>query len=227
MFIHAVEPRLGKIEFLSYLILAPTRKNIQILMKQKNFILDLPPNPLLFRWDYPEARKCAGAYTASEKLPESLNGLPDNPALYRFFIYDGKSLKYAYVGETVNLTRRMGQYCGMIRRLLLLYCGANSVCIEKHPVRHIQYCMAHALLSPGYEIKLCWTDFLPNVDKRGRIAAERAEVAHIRDANPHTLLLTGLAGNFHTAPFNPLSTEWQNVHTRLANRIHTDRNEFL
>jgi|GEM_PF-6683606 len=195
-------------------------------MKQKIFTLALPSTPLVPNADYPARnQQQLGGYTASQRLPESLRGLPQQPALYRLFIYENGELKYAYVGETVNLARRMGEYSGVVRRLLLLHCGAPHVYMEKHPVRYIQYRIADALLNSGYEVKLYWTDLEPGLSKRERVAAERTEVEHLRSKGVG--VLTGL-GNFHSQPHEQLSAEWQKVQTRLAQRAYpARRGQFL
>lgn len=195
-------------------------------MRHRNFTLSLPSTPLAPNADYLLKRyEQFDGYAASQRLPESLHGLPQQPALYQLYIYENGKPKYAYVGETVNLARRMGEYSGVVRRLLLLHCGAPYVYMKKHPIRYVQYRITDALLNPSYEVKLSWVDLSPGLTKRERMAAERAEVARICSSGVEIL---NDAGNFHSQSPELLSVEWKRVHDRLAKRKYPGTaSEFL
>ena len=181
------------------------------------FTLALPPSPFANHPDYPVARKVPGATTASERLPLCLVGFPDIPAVYRFTIYIGPSVQRFYVGETIHFASRMEQYCGMIRRLLLLHQGVPNVVLEKHPMRHVQYFLASALLQVDARIELEWNWLSTALSKKQREALERAEQQRFQVVHSKAILIAGHAsGNFETHPPHPLSPHWTKAHDRIG-----------
>ncbi len=184
---------------------------------QTEFVLPLPGVAGSQHRDYPQSRTVTTALTVSERLPACLTGTRNKPALYRFLIHRGNRLEQFYVGETVHFATRMGQYCGMVRRLLLLASGAPSVVIEKHPFRHVQYHIASALLKKGHYVTLEWT-YLPSVvSKRGREKLEQQEQQRLGRRQRRAVLIAGKRrGNFETHRPPSMLPIWALVHSRLT-----------
>lgn len=180
------------------------------------FSIELPPAPFLVNRDYPMARNIPGATTVSERLPTCLAEANDIPALYRFTIYADGLVDRFYVGETIHFASRMRQYCGMIRRLLLLYHLVPQVIIEKHPMRHIHYYLANSLMSANSQIDLEWMELNLILSKTERENEERIERQRFQIEHPNAHLIAGHAnGNFETHPPNLMNENWAAVHGRL------------
>ena len=184
-------------------------------MQKITFTLPLPPCPFSVNDDFPDARHVLLATTASERLPECLKTAEDTPALYRFAIYAGNRVERFYVGETIHFRSRMRQYCGMIRRLLLIYYGVPKVVLEKHPMRHVQYFLANALQAEAL-VELEWRPLQQHLSKTQREEKEREEQKRFQGLHPTAKLIAGRAdGNFETHPPQPLPPTWRPVHARL------------
>ena len=182
---------------------------------KKVFTIPLPALPPVIHPDYPRARNVANAYTASERLPSCFTDASDEPALYRFYIFDGPTLVRFYVGETLRFATRMGHYCGMTRRLLLLKQRAERVVLEKHPMRHVHFFLAEALCHPRH-VEIEWTSLSSTLTKTQRVAAESDEQRRLQIQHPYAALIGGRGtGNFETNPQRPLSVVWNVVHGRL------------
>ena len=187
------------------------------------FTIPLPPPPPETHADYPQARKCATARTASERLPFCIRGECDEPALYRFYIYDESHLIRFYVGETIRFATRMGHYCGMTRRLLLLKQGEHSVWLEKHPMRHVHFFLAEALSHPR-RVVLEWSVLSRDLNKAKRVAAEHQERNRLQEKYPSAISIGGHGvGNFETNPNRPLVVQWASVHQRLLTKQNRTR----
>jgi hypothetical protein len=180
------------------------------------FSLPLPSKVALPNADYPLSRaKGVTALTASERLPLCLARARNRPALYRFLIYRGHALERIYVGETKHFATRMGQYCGMIRRLLLLAIGCTPVTVEKHPFRLVQFFVAAALLGKNPRVYLDWTYLPSNIKKLDRETLERTEQQRARGRlRPWHVIDGKRDGNFENGP-RPSCGPWDVVHGRL------------
>jgi len=179
------------------------------------FLLSIPELSVHTHRDYPWSRSNPTARSASERLPQCLLSVRDQPALYRFLIYRNTRLEQIYVGETKHFASRMGQYCGMTRRLLLLALGTTAVVIEKHPFRLVQYHLAASLLSKHHRIFLEWTYLHSKLVKRSREAFERDEQRRLSRRHTRSRLIDGKKdGNFENGPA-PLMPPWEAVHQSL------------
>ena len=184
-------------------------------MRSTDFHIPLPSAS--YSTDYPIARSHV-ATSASERLPISISRYKSYacPALYRFSIKKfGKTVAF-YYGETSDLSTRLSHYCGMVRRMLLLYGAIPNIFVEKHPMRHVHYHLANAVVS-GNSIELSvWR--LPMTSKVRRERLEQARRRKYALLHPHATVIHSKGkgiGNFESKPPIGMSPKWQNAHTRL------------
>ena len=188
-------------------------------MRSAPFVLPTP-GPVCCP-DFPRTRKChpTPARTTSERVPVSLQykGFV-GPALYRFVIYSpNQSVSAFYYGETGNLAKRIGHYCGMVRRLLALHTPGLLILVEKHPMRHIHYHLAEALLTPGAHVQFSsWR--LPSglCNAKQEQLESRARDRFSKLHPPAAVIYSRGKGNFESKPPLTLSSQWQSVHKRLT-----------
>ena len=184
----------------------------------RTVLLRIPLPGALYSTDYPKARSHP-ATSASERLPNSISRYRTStyPALYRFTIRKFGSTTAFYYGETKNLSSRLGHYCGMLRRMLLLHAAVPNVFVEKHPMRHIHYHLANAV-AHGDLIELSvWR--LPSTKKIKRECLENARRRHYALLHPQATVIHSKArgsGNFESKPPTIMSRAWQDAHTRLV-----------
>jgi len=135
--------------------------------------------------------------------------------LYWFVLYDAGGVEAFYVGETIHFATRLGQYCGMIRRLLLLHDAAPKVILEKHPMRHIQYHLAASLRDERH-ITLEWDALKSSVTKIEREHAEKETRQKLQQQHPHARAIAGRRNqNFETNCPNSLTPGWSTARARL------------
>ncbi len=179
--------------------------------------LRIPLPGSFYSCDYPKARGRT-ATSASERLPHSISRYKNSssPALYRFTIREfGRPIAF-YYGETKDISSRLGHYCGMVRRMLLLHAAIPDVFVEKHPMRHIHYHLANAIVL-GKTIELTvWR--LPSTTKKKRERLEAARRRQYALLHPFATVVHSKvlgAGNFESNPPCGLSHAWRNAHARL------------